>query len=85
MLNAAYLLGTQNRDAELVIHSLELRQKSFPGGTIDTLLKLADAYAQLKNDDGKALGYYRQALAAASPDAKEVVLQQIPKAFASRL
>ena len=85
MLNAAYLLGTQNRDAELVIHSLELRQKSFPGSTIDTFLKLADAYAQLKNDDGKALGYYRQALAAAPPDAKEVVLQQIPKAFASRL
>lgn len=85
MLNAAYLLGTQNRDAALVIQSLELRQKSFPGGTIDTLLKLADAYAQLENDDARALAYYGQALAAAPADAKEVIRQQIPKAFTSRL
>ena len=85
MLNAAYLLGTQNRDAALVIQSLELRQKSFPGGTVDTFLKLADAYASLKKDDVRALGYYRSALAAAPASAKEDIRQQIPKAYASRL
>ena len=85
MLNAAYLLGTHNRDAALVIQSLELRQKDFSGGTTDTLLKLADAYARLKNDDARALVYYRLALEQASPDAKEAVRQQIPQAFASRL
>ena len=30
LLNAAYLLGTQSRDAELVAQSLALRQKDFP-------------------------------------------------------
>ena len=91
MLNAAYLLGTQNRDADLVIQSLELRQKSFSGGTIamidttDTFLKLADAYAQLKNDDARALAYYKLALEAAPADARETIRQQIPKAFAARL
>ena len=85
MLNAAYVLGMQSKDAALVIQSLALREKNFPGGTIDTLLKLADVYAQLKNDDAQALAYYRQALAAAPPNSKEAVLQQIPKAFASRL
>ena len=85
MLNAAYLLGTKNKDAALVIKSLELRQKSFPGGTVDTLLKLADVYANLKKDDVSALGYYRSALAAAPANSKEDIRQQIPKAYASRL
>ena len=85
LLNAAYLLGKQNRDAALVIQSLELRQQSFPGGTVDTFLKLADAYANLKKDDVRALEYYRSALAAAPVSAKEDIHQQIPKAYAARL
>ena len=85
MLNAAYLLGTQNKDAALVVQSLELRQKSFPGGTVDTLLKLADAYANLINDDASALGYYRSALAAAPASSRDTIRQQIPKAYVSRL
>ena len=85
MLNASYLLGTQNKDAALVIKSLELRQKDFPGGQVDTLLKLADAYANLKKDDASALAYYRLALGAASADSKDLIRQQIPQAYASRL
>ena len=85
LLNAAYLLGTQNRDAELIIQSLELRQKSFQGGTVDTFLKLADVYANLKKDDAGALAYYRSALAAAPASSKESIRQQIPQAFVSRL
>lgn len=85
LLNAAYLLGTQNRDADLIIQSLELRQKSFQGGTVDTFLKLADVYANLKKDDAGALAYYRSALAAAPASSKESIRQQIPQAFVSRL
>ena len=85
LLNAAYLLGTQNRDAELIIQSLELRQKSFQGGTVDTFLKLADVYANLKKDDARALAYYRSALAAAPASSRESIRQQIPQAFVSRL
>lgn len=85
MLNAAYLLGMQGRDAALVIKSLELRQKRFPGGTVDTLLKLGDVYADLKKDEVTALGYYRAALAAAPADSKQIILQQIPQAYVSRL
>ena len=85
MLNVTYLLGTKSRDAALVIQSLELREKSFPGGSVDTFLKLADAYANLKKDDVRALGYYRSALAAAPASAKENIRQQIPKAYAFRL
>ena len=85
LLNAAYFLGRQNQDAALVIQSLALHQKSFPGGTVDTFLKLADAYATLKKDDLRALEYYRSALAAAPTSAREAIRRQIPKAYASRL
>ena len=85
LLNAAYLMGMQSKDAALVIQSLELRQKSFPGGEVDTLLKLADVYANLKKDDARALAYYRSAFAAAPASSKEAIRQQIPQAYASRL
>ncbi len=85
LLNVAYLLGTRSRDADLVIQSLELRKKKFPGSTVDSLLKLADVYANLKQDDARALAYYQSALAAAPVGSKDNVRQQIPKAYASRL
>ena len=84
-MNVAYLLGTRSRDADLVIQSLELRKKKFPGSTVDSLLKLADVYANLKQDDARALAYYQSALAAAPVGSKDNVRQQIPKAYASRL
>ncbi len=85
LLNAAYLMGMQSKDAALVIQSLELRQNSFPGGELDTLLKLADVYANLKKDDARALAYYRAALAAAPASSIEAIRQQIPQTYASRL
>jgi O-antigen ligase len=85
LLNAAYQMGTRSGDAALVIQSLELRQKSFPGGEVDTLLKLADVYGNLKKDDARALAYYRSALAATPATSKENIRQQIPPAFAARL
>ena len=85
LLNSAYFLGARSKDADLIIQSLEVRQKNVPGMAADTLLKFADVYANLKQDDARALAYYQSALAAAPVGSKDNIRHQIPKAYASRL
>ena len=85
MVNTSWLLGLRSGDYDLAIRGLELRNEKWPARKVDGLLKLGNLYANQIKDDSKALASYQAALAAASPDMKVAVRQQIPPAFLARL
>lgn len=85
LLNAAWLLGTQNNDPDLAIEAIELRNKGWPDQEIDGLLKLGDLFAVQKKDDARALASYRAALKAAPHNLRDAVRQRIPAAYLPRL
>ena len=85
MLSTAWLLGLRSGDYELAIQGMELRNEKWPAGRVDGLLKLGNLYAHQIKDDSKALASYQAALAAASPDIKVAVRNQIPTGFQARL
>lgn len=85
LLNAAWLLGTQNGDPALAIQAMELRNQGWPDQQIDGLLKLGDLYAAQQKEEARALASYRAALEAAPNHAREAVRQRIPAAYLPRL
>ncbi|ABE44440.1 O-antigen ligase family protein [Polaromonas sp. JS666] len=85
LLNAAWLLGTQNNDPDLAIEAIKLRNKGWPDQEIDGLLKLGDLFAAQKKDDARALASYRAALKAAPHNLRDAVRQRIPAAYLPRL
>ncbi|MEO7952993.1 MAG: hypothetical protein ABIR35_02705, partial [Polaromonas sp.] len=85
MLSTAWLLGLRSGDYDLAIQGMELRNEKWPAGRVDGWLKLGNLYAHQIKDDSKALASYQAALAAASPDIKVAVRNQIPPGFQARL
>ncbi len=78
-------MGVKSGDYDFAIQGMELRNKVWPDQPVDGLIKLGHIHAFQKNDDAKALAYYKAAMAASSEGARDAMQQRIPPAYWSRL
>lgn len=85
LVNAAWAMGLRGGDYDLAIQAMALRNRKWPAGRVDGLLKLGNLYATQKKDDAKALASFREALAAAPVSAIVATRQRIPADFLARL
>ena len=85
LINAAYVLGMRKSDFDMVVMSLDLRQKYFPSLRVDSYLKLGSLYTFQKKDDAKGLAAYKAAMEASAPAEKEATRKQVPPVYLSRL
>jgi O-antigen ligase len=80
MVNTGFVLAMRAKDWDLAIKSIELRNKGWPANQIDGDAKLGNAWLG-KGDTGKAMEYFRAALAATPPAQRQNTLNMIPQAL----
>jgi O-antigen ligase len=87
LINASYVLGVRAKDWRFAVHSLELRNKTWPAQAVDGWLKIGDIYASTDiKDEAKALDAYKAALAAApEKDRLEMRTKRIPTVYQNKL
>jgi O-antigen ligase len=85
LANAAYALGVRAGDFAFAAKAMLLRVDNWPQTAVDGLRELGNMYAYRVHDPAQALGFYRQALALASPAARSAVMERIPAEYRSKL
>jgi hypothetical protein len=66
------------QDWDLAIQAMELRNQGWPGSKLDGDAKLGNAWVG-KGDIGKAMDYFRSAMAATPPGQQQNTLNMIPQ------
>ena len=78
MVNTGYVLAMRAQDWDLAIRAIELRNQGWPGSKLDGDAKLGNAWVG-KGDIGKAMDYFRSAMAATPPGQQQNTLNMIPQ------
>jgi tetratricopeptide (TPR) repeat protein len=85
LVNSALWLASRAGDYALASKAVELRSAGWPATAVQGYLQLGDMYARQANDPEKALGFFKQAMAAAPEAQRRGLLQQIPPAYWPKL
>ena len=85
LVNALAILAWRAKDFDTAVKALALRAAEWPESRPRAYLQLGVLYAQELKDPARALDYFRRSLAAAAPQDRPAVLQQVPAEYRSQL
>lgn len=85
LVNSLAVLAWRAHDYPLAIQSLERRMQQWPESRARGELQLGTIYANDLHDPDKALAAFRAMAAAARPDERAALLEQVPPEFRARL
>jgi hypothetical protein len=84
LVNAYFILAWRAKDYPLARQVLERRMAQWPETRARGLVQMGITYAE-QDDPAQAVNYFRQGLAAARPQERLSLLQQVPQAYRAQL
>jgi O-antigen ligase len=84
LVNAYFVLAWRAKDYPLARQVLERRMAQWPETHARGLVQMGITYAE-QDDSAQAVSYFRQGLAAAKPQERLSLLQQVPQAYRAQL